>query len=117
VPDGNAGPAALGVAAPGAAAPGAAALVAQLMDTIRQMNAPKRVVRDAHGRVSHVEPMPLSPMMPMPPPVSPMVPPAGVTPPVPGAQLPLGARLAPDGHHYLADPSRPGKYLRVVANG
>jgi hypothetical protein len=104
-------------AAGGADAPGAGALVAQLMDTIRQMNAPKRVVRDAHGRVSHVEPMPLSPMMPMPPPVSPMVPPAGVTPPVPGAQLPLGARLAPDGHHYLADPSRPGKYLRVVANG
>ena len=28
------------------------------MDTIRQMNAPKRVVRDAQGRVSHVEPMP-----------------------------------------------------------
>ena len=39
---------------------GAAAMVAQLMDTIRQMNAPKRVVRDAQGRVSHVEPMPIS---------------------------------------------------------
>jgi septal ring factor EnvC (AmiA/AmiB activator) len=38
----------------------AAAMVAQLMDTIRQMNAPKRVVRDAQGRVSHVEPMPIS---------------------------------------------------------
>jgi hypothetical protein len=45
---------------------GAAGLVAQLMDTIRQMNAPKRVVRDAQGRVSHVEPM-LEPMLqPMP---------------------------------------------------
>jgi hypothetical protein len=25
----------------------------------------------------------------------------------------IGARKAPDGHHYLADPTRPGKYLRV----
>jgi hypothetical protein len=81
------------------------------MDTIRQMNAPKRVVRDAQGRVSHVEPMPVSPLMP------PVTPPAAVTPPVPDAQLVPDARLAPDGHHYLADPSRPGKYLRVVANG
>ncbi len=48
----------------GAGAPGAGALVAQLMDTLRQMNAPKRVVRDAQGRVSHVEPMPVSPLMP-----------------------------------------------------
>jgi hypothetical protein len=40
----------------------AAAMVAQLMDTIRQMNAPKRVVRDAQGRVSHVEPMPVTPV-------------------------------------------------------
>jgi hypothetical protein len=40
----------------------AAAMVAQLMDTIRQMNAPKRVVRDAQGRVSHVEPMPVPPV-------------------------------------------------------
>jgi hypothetical protein len=39
---------------------GAAGMVAQLMDTIRQLNAPKRVVRDAQGRVSHVEPMPIS---------------------------------------------------------
>jgi hypothetical protein len=39
---------------------GAAAMVAQLMDTIRQLNAPKRVVRDAQGRVSHVEPMQIS---------------------------------------------------------
>jgi hypothetical protein len=54
---------ALGAGAPGAPAPGApaaAALVAQLMDMIRQMNAPKRVVRDAQGRVSHVEPMPVT---------------------------------------------------------
>ncbi len=57
VTDGNAGAGALGAAAPGAGAPAAAALVAQLMDMIRQMNAPKRVVRDAQGRVSHVEPM------------------------------------------------------------
>jgi hypothetical protein len=80
------------------------------MDTIRQMNAPKRVVRDAQGRVSHVEPMPVSPLMPMTPSLSP------TAPPVPGAQLAPGARLAPDGHHYVADPSRPGKYLRLVAN-
>jgi hypothetical protein len=59
-PDGNAGAGALGAPAPGAGAPAAAALVAQLMDMIRQMNAPKRVVRDAQGRVSHVEPMPVT---------------------------------------------------------
>jgi hypothetical protein len=98
----------------GAAAP-AAALVAQLMDTIRQMNAPKRVVRDAQGRVSHVEPVPLSPTMspmmsPPMPAVSPLPPSAGLAASVPGA------RLAPDGHHYVVDPQRPGKYLRVVAN-
>ena len=43
--------------APGAGAANAA-LIAELVDTIRQMNAPKRVVRDAQGRVSHVEPIP-----------------------------------------------------------
>ncbi len=26
----------------------------------------------------------------------------------------IGARLAKDGHYYLADPKRPGKYLRVI---
>jgi hypothetical protein len=56
--------AAVGSAGGAAGAPdgnaGAAAMVAQLMDTIRQLNAPKRVVRDAQGRVSHVEPMPIS---------------------------------------------------------
>ncbi len=51
--------------------PGAAALVATLMDMLRQMNAPKRVVRDAQGRVSHVEPIPLAPVSPMPVPPSP----------------------------------------------
>jgi hypothetical protein len=35
-----------------------AALIAELVASLRQMNAPKRVVRDAHGRVSHLEPMP-----------------------------------------------------------
>jgi hypothetical protein len=25
-----------------------------------------------------------------------------------------GARLARDGNHYIADPTRPGKYLRVA---
>ncbi len=35
-----------------------AALIAELVQSLRQMNAPKRVVRDAHGRVSHLEPMP-----------------------------------------------------------
>jgi hypothetical protein len=33
---------------------------------------------------------------------------AGVSPPVPGA------RLAPDGRHYVPDPRRPGKYLMVA---
>jgi hypothetical protein len=66
-PDGNAG----------AAAPGAAGLVAQLMDTIRQMNAPKRVVRDAQGRVSHVEPIPMSMPVSAIPPVAPPPPPIG----------------------------------------
>ncbi|HEY4406129.1 MAG TPA: hypothetical protein VGN55_15890, partial [Xanthobacteraceae bacterium] len=78
------------------AAPGAAALVAQLMDTIRQMNAPKRVVRDAQGRVSHVEPMPMSPATSSMPPVAPIAPPAGIDSSVPGA------RPAPDGHHPFA---------------
>ena len=49
-PEGNAG------AAPLVASP----LVASLLDTLRQMNAPKRVVRDAQGRVSHVEPIPFT---------------------------------------------------------
>jgi hypothetical protein len=32
-----------------------------------------------------------------------------------GEQPPLpGARKAPDGHWYLPDPMRPGKYLRLV---
>jgi len=30
-------------------------------------------------------------------------------------QLPKGARLARDGNYYLADPHRPGKYLKVVS--
>ena len=34
-----------------------------------------------------------------------------LAPPVPGA------RKAPDGQHYLPDPNRPGKFLRVEANG
>jgi hypothetical protein len=35
-----------------------AALISELMHTMRQMNAPKRVMRDAQGRVSHLESMP-----------------------------------------------------------
>ena len=35
-----------------------APLVGHLMTMMKQINAPKRVVRDAQGRVSHVEPMP-----------------------------------------------------------
>jgi hypothetical protein len=46
--------------------PGTAALVASLMDMMRQMNAPKRVVRDAQGRVAGVEPVPIAPMPPAP---------------------------------------------------
>jgi hypothetical protein len=75
-PDGNAG----------AAAPGAAGLVAQLMDTIRQMNAPKRVVRDAQGRVSHVEPIPMSMPISAIPPVAPTPPPIGTADHDPFAQ-------------------------------
>jgi hypothetical protein len=30
---------------------------------------------------------------------------------------PSGAQMASDGHHYLADPKRPGKYLVVVHHG
>jgi hypothetical protein len=37
----------------------AAPLIAHLVQTMSQMNGPKRVVRDAQGRVSHVEPMPM----------------------------------------------------------
>jgi hypothetical protein len=37
----------------------AGALIAHLAHTMSQMNGPKRVVRDAQGRVSHVEPMPI----------------------------------------------------------
>ena len=35
-----------------------AALIAALVRSLRLMNAPKRVVRDVHGCVTHVEPMP-----------------------------------------------------------
>ena len=35
-----------------------AALIAELVETMRRMCAPKRVVRDAHGRVSHLETLP-----------------------------------------------------------
>jgi hypothetical protein len=82
-PEGNIGAAASpGAAALGAGALGAGALVAQLMDTIRQMNAPKRVVRDAQGRVSHVEPMPMSPVPLSPvPSAAPLSAPAGIAPP------------------------------------
>jgi hypothetical protein len=87
--------------------PNAAGLVASLMDMLRQMNAPKRVVRDAQGRVSHVEPMPLAPSGPA---ISPL---ASSAP----APLPPTARLAADGRHYVPDPARPGKYLMVVHHG
>jgi hypothetical protein len=30
---------------------------------------------------------------------------------------PPGARNAKDGHHYVADPNRPGKYLLVLHHG
>lgn len=33
---------------------------------------------------------------------------------VASSNVPHGARLAPDGHHYVPDPGRPGKYLKVV---
>jgi len=31
--------------------------------------------------------------------------------------LPEGAKMAPDGNHYLPDPERPGKFLKVEQNG
>jgi len=31
--------------------------------------------------------------------------------------LPPGARQAQDGHHYVADAQRPGKFMRVVHHG
>ena len=35
--------------------------------------------------------------------------------PVPAIPPPVpGARLAPDGRHYVPDPRRPGKYLMVA---
>jgi hypothetical protein len=100
---------AIAAAAGGAGADGAAGgggnlapLVAHLTGMMQRMNAPKRVVRDAQGRVAGVEPVPVA---------MPVTPLAGMLPPVPGA------RLAPDGHHYVADPNRPGKYLKVVSHG
>jgi hypothetical protein len=51
-------------AAGGAGAPNQnlAPLVAHLTSMMQQMNAPKRVVRDAQGRVAGVEPMPVTPL-------------------------------------------------------
>ena len=34
-----------------------------------------------------------------------------------GRSYPPGARKAKDGHHYVDDPGRPGKYLLVVHHG
>jgi hypothetical protein len=41
------------------------------------------------------------------------------SPPQPpmGPAPPLGAALAADGEHYVPDPARPGKYLRVIPQG
>src|SRR5580704_7077764 len=99
------GAAAAGAAGPDAAAGGAGAqnlapLVAHLTGLMQQMNAPKRVVRDAQGRVAGVEPVPVPMTMPV--------------APAPPGSLPPGARLATDGRHYVPDPARPGKYLMVV---
>jgi hypothetical protein len=62
---GGAGPAGAGPSAMPDGAPNPnlqlnpnAALITELMQSMRQMNAPKRIVRDAQGRVSHLEPMP-----------------------------------------------------------
>jgi hypothetical protein len=38
-----------------------AGLIAELIEAMRRMSAPKRVVRDAHGRVSHLETVPPAP--------------------------------------------------------
>jgi hypothetical protein len=34
-----------------------APIIMELVDHLRRANAPKRIVRDAQGRVSHVEPI------------------------------------------------------------
>jgi hypothetical protein len=75
------GAAAAGAAGPDAAAGGAGAqnlapLVAHLTGLMQQMNAPKRVVRDAQGRVAGVEPVPMQM-------TAPMGPLAGPPPPTP----------------------------------
>jgi hypothetical protein len=44
-----------------------APLLTELLATLQRINGPKRVVRDAQGRVSHLEPMPepgVSPVTP-----------------------------------------------------
>lgn len=56
--DGGARPAGAGETSGGTPNAGNAALIAELVQTMRQMSAPKRVVRDAQGRVSHLETIP-----------------------------------------------------------
>jgi hypothetical protein len=79
--------AAAGAAGPDGAAGGAGAqnlapLVAHLTGLMQQMNAPKRVVRDAQGRVAGVEPVPMSAAIQMPG-TAPMGPSTGTPPATP----------------------------------
>jgi hypothetical protein len=58
---------------------------------------------------------PPAPPMPGGPPGVPPRPPGGPGPPAAAGVSPVpGARLAPDGRHYVPDPRRPGKYLMVA---
>jgi hypothetical protein len=55
---------------------------------------------------------PMQPGIPQPPQVAPG---SGGAAPSPAPPPPVpGARLAPDGRHYVPDPQRPGKYLMVA---
>jgi hypothetical protein len=81
---GGAGPDGAG----GAGAQDLAPLLAHLTGLMQQLNAPKRVVRDAQGRVAGVEPVPMPAAMPTPI-TAPMGPLAEAPPPMSAARGPF----------------------------